>query len=134
MKLNERQKKFADYYIESGNATEAAIKAGYSERTARAIASENLTKPYIAEYVKVRLDRLEAKRIADMTEVQQFWAETMRNDKNARKDRIKASELIAKTNGAFLDRVEHSGGLNVTHNPLEEMSTEEIKAMVDKLG
>ncbi len=44
MKLTPKQKAFADYYIQTGNATEAAIKAGYSKKTARFIGNENLTK------------------------------------------------------------------------------------------
>ena len=43
MKLTEKQKKFADFYIKLGNATQAAIKAGYSEKTARFTGAENLT-------------------------------------------------------------------------------------------
>ena len=46
--MNGRQKAFADYYIECGNAAEAARKAGYSVNTARQMGKENLTKPYIS--------------------------------------------------------------------------------------
>lgn len=48
-KLTIKQQKFADEYLISGNATQAAIKAGYSKKTARFIRNENLTKPYITE-------------------------------------------------------------------------------------
>ena len=51
--MNDRQKAFADYYIEYGNAAEAARKAGYSANTARQMGKENLTKPYILEYIVV---------------------------------------------------------------------------------
>ena len=44
MKLNARQKSFCEFYVASGNATDAAIKAGYKEKNARFIGSENLTK------------------------------------------------------------------------------------------
>ena len=53
-KLTERQKAFADYYIMSLNATQSAIKAGYSENCAREIGYENLTKPHIKSYVEDR--------------------------------------------------------------------------------
>lgn len=43
-KLTLKQQRFADEYIISGNATQAAIEAGYSEKTARFIGNENLTK------------------------------------------------------------------------------------------
>lgn len=113
MALTVKQKKFCDYYIESGNATEAAIRAGYSKKTARQIAADNLSKVYIKEYIKERNKVLESARIADMEEVKEFWTNLLRNNKKDDKDRLKASEYIAKTNGAFLDKVEHSGGLDI---------------------
>ena len=50
-KLTPKQKAFADYYIETGNATEAAIRAGYNKKTARQIGSMNLTKVEIKIYI-----------------------------------------------------------------------------------
>ena len=55
-KLTPKQQKFADRYIETGNGIQSAIYAGYSERSANAIASENLRKPYISEYIRKRLE------------------------------------------------------------------------------
>lgn len=49
--LTEKQKKFCEFYIFDWNGTKAAIKAGYSEHTAKEIASENLTKPNIKAYI-----------------------------------------------------------------------------------
>lgn len=63
MKLTEKQKRFADYYIETGNATESAIKAGYSKKTARVIGQENLTKPAIKSYIDEKLKEIADKRI-----------------------------------------------------------------------
>lgn len=106
MKLTPKQQAFADYYIQTGNATEAAIKAGYSEKTAKQTGYENLTKPYIQQYIEEKQKQLESNRLADITEVREFWTEAMRNPDNAMKDRLKASEMIARTSGAFLDKVE----------------------------
>ncbi|MTP79935.1 terminase small subunit, partial [Turicibacter sanguinis] len=106
MKLTPKQQAFADYYIQTGNATEAAIQAGYSEKTAKQTGYENLTKPYIQQYIEEKQKELESNRMADMTEVREFWTEAMRNPDNAMKDRLKASEMIARTSGAFLDKVE----------------------------
>ncbi|HHL0777610.1 TPA: terminase small subunit, partial [Streptococcus agalactiae] len=55
-KLTLKQKRFADEYIISANATAAAIKAGYSKKTARSIGQENLTKPDIKAYIDERLE------------------------------------------------------------------------------
>lgn len=63
VKLTEKQKKFADYYIELGNATQAAIKAGYSKRTANPIAAQNLAKLSIKTYIEERLAQLASERI-----------------------------------------------------------------------
>ena len=106
MKLTPKQQAFADYYIQTGNATEAAIKAGYSEKTAKETGYENLTKPHIKQYIEEKQKELGSKRMADMAEVREFWTEAMRNSENSMKDRLKASEMIARTSGAFLDKVE----------------------------
>ena len=63
MKLTEKQKRFADEYIKSGNATQAAIKAGYSKKTARTIAQQNLTKLDIKNYIDERMQAIENSRI-----------------------------------------------------------------------
>ena len=53
-KMTLKQQRFADEYIITANATQAAIKAGYSKKTAKVIANENLTKPYIKKYIDER--------------------------------------------------------------------------------
>lgn len=133
MKLTNKQQRFADYYIQSGNATEAAVKAGYSKKTARSIGQENLTKPDIKEYIDKQNKKLEDERIADMKEVKEFWTSMLRDEMAEEKDRLKASEYIAKTNGAFLDKVEHSGDMNV-NNPLSDLTTEELRKLANKDG
>lgn len=80
VKLTEKQKKFADYYIETGNATKAAIFAGYSERTAKQIGQQNLTKLYLRSYIDKRLKQLEDERIADADEVMKFLTSVMRGE------------------------------------------------------
>lgn len=116
-KLTLRQKKFCEYYASSGNGTQSAIKAGYSKKTARQIADENLSKPYVAQYFQSLLKKQEDKRFATLEEVQEFWANVLRRteqDEISLRDRMKASEFIAKTKGAFIDKVEHSGNINVS--------------------
>ncbi|MBM6701752.1 terminase small subunit [Megasphaera elsdenii] len=80
MKLTEKQKRFIDYYIETGNASEAARRAGYSEKIANRIGTENLSKPVIKEAITVRLKALEDKRIAKADEVMQFLSSTLRGE------------------------------------------------------
>lgn len=64
--MNPKQKIFCDEYLVSLNATDAAIKAGYSKKTAQVIAYENLKKPYIKEYIEKRKKERE-----DRTEITQ---------------------------------------------------------------
>lgn len=80
MKLTEKQKRFIDYYIETGNATESARRAGYSSKTAEAIGLENLGKPRIKAAIDARLKELEDKRIAKADEVMQFLTSTLRGE------------------------------------------------------
>ena len=80
MKLTEKQRRFVDYYIETGNASEAARRAGYSKKTAGWIGQENLQKPTIKAAVDARLKELEDKRIATADEVMQFLTSTLRGE------------------------------------------------------
>ena len=57
-RLSKKQKLFVEYYLQTWNATQAAIKAGYSKRSARFIGSQNLTKVYIAKEIKRRVDEV----------------------------------------------------------------------------
>lgn len=94
--VNARQQKFCDYYLQSGNATEAAIKAGYSRKTARAIGAENLTKLDIQKYISDHAKKLHTERIATAEEVLEFWASVMRDKEVSHKDRLRASENLGK--------------------------------------
>ena len=78
--LTPKQKAFADYYIETGNATEAARRAGYSAKTAKQTGAENLSKPYLAAYIKERMAEIEAGRIATAEEVIRFYSSVLRGE------------------------------------------------------
>ena len=77
MALTPKQKAFADYYIETGNATLAAKKAGYSERTARSQGQRLLTHVDISKYIAEKVEPEEEKRIATAEEVMQFFSDVM---------------------------------------------------------
>ena len=78
--LTEKQKRFIDYYVETGNATEAARKAGYSEKTSYSIGHENLKKPEIKSAIDARLKELEEMRVADAREVLIHLTAAMRGE------------------------------------------------------
>ena len=103
MALTPKQQAFADYYIECGNATEAAVKAGYSPDSARQIGTENLSKPSISEYIAERMEEQARKRVADANEVIEFYTAVMRGEVKDQfgldaslSDRLKAGDSLMK--------------------------------------
>lgn len=127
MKLTIKQKAFADYYIELGNATEAAQKAGYKGNNLNRIASENLSKLDIKQYIEEKMEEISSNRIAKAEEVLQYLTRVIRDEETEQvvvtksagdfiteieivdkkldaKDKIKASELLAKRYYLFNDR------------------------------
>ncbi|KZU10284.1 terminase small subunit [Lactiplantibacillus plantarum] len=79
-KLTPKQRKFADEYIKSGNAADAARKAGYSKRSARSVGQENLTKPDIKKYIDEQMAEIESSKIADAKEVMEFYTRVLRGE------------------------------------------------------
>lgn len=122
--MTPRQKKFCDEYLISGNATDAAVKAGYSPKTAKNIGSENLAKPDLKAYIDEQLAQLHSDKIADAEEVLKYLTSVMRGEHTEEvpllcgdgmqtltpkevgaKERIKAAELIGKRFGLFTDKL-----------------------------
>lgn len=79
-KLTLKQQKFTDEYIISGNATQSAIKAGYSEKYANTNAVKLLQNTTIKAYLDERLSELNSKKIADQQEVLEFFTAAMRGE------------------------------------------------------
>lgn len=79
-KLTPKQRLFADEYIKSGNATDAAIKAGYSPKTAQQMGSENLLKPVIKSYIDAKLAEIESHKIADAKEILEYFTAVLRGE------------------------------------------------------
>ena len=123
-KLTPKQQAFCDFYIETGNATEAARKAGYSEKTARFIGQENLTKPNIKSYIAERMAEKEKERIASQDEVLEFLTKVMRGEVTEEtpiimkdkwvmtdkepsiRERVKAAEQLGKRYALWTDKQE----------------------------
>lgn len=110
-KLTPKQKKFCDEYIKSGNAKEAAIKAGYSPKTAYSIGNENLKKPELKSYIEKQMKQLESEKIAGAREVLEYLTSVVRGEQTesvttakgvyddvpvTAKDRIAAAKEILK--------------------------------------
>ena len=104
MILTEKQKKFIDYYIETGNATESCRLAGYRGNNLDRLGHENLRK--LEKYIKPRINELDLTRTATLEEIFEFWTNIIRDDETKTSDKLRASELLAKSQGAFIERVE----------------------------
>lgn len=124
MALTKRQEAFAEEYLIDLNATQAAIRAGYSPRTARSIGQENLTKPDVKAYIDRQLEEMHNKRTADAQEVLEYLTSVMRGEQKeetlkfvgegvqnitdievSAKERMKAAELLGRRYGIFKDSV-----------------------------
>lgn len=111
MGLTAKQQAFVEAY--DGNATQAALKAGYSPRTAAFIGAENLKKPQIKEAIAERNAPASSARIATREERQSFWTHVMRDPDEDMRNRLKAAELLGKSECDFAERVEVSGEMDI---------------------
>ena len=122
--MNAKQKRFCDEYLIDCNATQAAIRAGYSPKTAKQIGQENLTKPDLKKYIDEQLERIHSEKTADAQEVLEYFTAVMRGEHTEQvlkligegvqtvtdidvsaRERLKAAELIGKRYGMFKDNV-----------------------------
>jgi phage terminase small subunit len=127
-KLTGKQKKFVELY--QGNGAEAARLAGYSgnEDVLKSIAAENLTKPYILQEIQNRQTKDLAPIIATRIKRQEFWSKIMDDRSEEMTNRLRASELLGKSECDFLTKIEHSGNIG-----LEAMSDEDLKKRLQEL-
>lgn len=130
--LTAKQQRFCDEYLIDMNITQAAIRAGYSKKTAYAIGQENLKKPMVKEYIEKRMAEKEAALIADQTEVMQYLTSVMRGGSSSsvlarneagadrviekppdEKERLKAAELLGRAHMMFTDKVQQDVDMNL---------------------
>ena len=123
-KMTAKQMRFCDEYLIDLNATQAAIRAGYSEKTAKAIGSENLTKPDLKKYIEERRAEKENALIADQNEVLRYLTSVMRGESQSsvlakqafgaeeviekppdESQRLRAAELLGKRYGLYTEKV-----------------------------
>ena len=104
-RLTERQRRFADLYLELGNASEAAEQAGFK----RSYAQGAKRQPAVKAYMQERLQQARQRNIASADEVLEFLTEVMRGEiegerpeKNS-SPRMRAAELLGKRLGVFTD-------------------------------
>ena len=138
-KLTAKRQRFCDEYLVDLNGTQAAIRAGYSAKTARQMAAENMAKPAIKAYIGKRMADKEAELVADQAEVLKYLTSVLRGNSKSEvvvvegtgdgcsearsiqkapdeKERLKAAELLGKAHMMFTDKVQQEVDmdLNIT--------------------
>ena len=129
MNLTPKQKAFADYYIECGNSTEAARKAGYKEESCRTIGCQNLTKRNISAYIAEHMQAQNEARVASADEVLAFFSSVMRGEVKdqfgldaALSDRLNAGKELMKRHAA----AESAGDRNAARITIRENGDIEV--------
>lgn len=130
MAMTNKQKRFADEYLVDLNATQAAIRAGYKEKTAYSQGQRMLKNVEIKTYIEEQLEWLHNKKTADAQEVIEYLTSVLRGEsegeelvnefqgdgiskavnvkkKPSEKDKLRAAELLGKRFGIFTDKIEN---------------------------
>ena len=109
--INPKQKIFCEEYAKHGNGT-LAYRTAYptvkKDGTAKVNASKLLTNTNIKKHIESLSSKATNSRIMSIIELREFWSDMARDTGTRTQERLKASELLGKSNGAFLERVEHS--------------------------
>ena len=125
--LTPKQQAFCEFYISNGNASEAARLAGYSKKTSQQIGAENLLKPVVQEYIKSLTQTIASVRIATAIERQEFWTAIMRGQMpDVDSIQLKASEILGKAQGDFIQKVEVTSELTT-------LTDDELDAKIQSL-
>lgn len=142
--MTAKQQRFCDEYLIDLDGTKAAIRAGYSAKTAGAIASENLKKPKLKQYIADRMEEKEKQLIADQDEVLKYLTSVLRGESKSEivvvvssgdfmteaqrmkkapdeKERLKAAELLGKRYSLFTDKVDFTGAVPVVITGEDEL-------------
>lgn len=105
-KLTIKQRRFADEYIISGNATEAAIKAGYNGKYVGQNADKLLKNTKVRAYIDTRVNKMSKSKILDAQERRELLTALAEDTFNSANDRIKAVDILNKTDATYVNRQE----------------------------
>ena len=120
-KLNPRQKKFAEYYAQSGNAADSARKAGYSESYSEHRTDEMLRNVEVSSYIKELTEKAKDERIMTAKDRQVLLSDIAKDGGNEVADRIRAVDTLNKMTGEYLSKLEVSGSLTAETSKLDEL-------------
>jgi len=138
-KLTDKQKRFCEEYLIDFNATQAALRAGYSKKSAANWGSSLLKEPQVARYIDSRMAKKDTKLVASQDEVLEYLTSVLRGESKAseiviegagagitaaremgkapsEKDRLKAAELLGKAHGTFTEKVDLNADMDLNIN------------------
>lgn len=119
--MNARQKKFAEYYAQSGNTVQSAIKAGYSVNYANKVAHKLLENVGVAQYIKSLSQKASEERILTAIERQAMLSDIAKSEYESQSDRIRAIDTLNRMTGEYIDKVELSGEVNTNTDKLDKI-------------
>lgn len=132
--LNIRQKSFCEFYVASGNATDSAIKAGYSEKYARNRIHELLKSVGICGYIEELREKTKSKRIMNVVERKEWLTNVIKSEKAKMTDKLTAVNILNKMDGEYeyTQKIQLSGKLKTeSENKVSLLSTKDLKTLVD---
>lgn len=125
--MNARQKKFAEFYAESGNAEQAAIAAGYSEKYARGNAYKLVANSGVVEYIRELVEKAQDERILSAKERRAMLSDIARGSPLTQ-DRLRAIDILNKMTGEYVTKIEGSISADV-NDPFKGLTTEELRKL-----
>lgn len=108
-----RQKKFAEYYAQTGNVFQSAIKAGYSENYAKTSAAKLLENVSVSEHIRETSQEANNELILTAEKRKEILSDIAKSKKELATDRIRAIDTLNKMTGEYINRTELSGDLGV---------------------
>lgn len=126
-KLTVMQRKFADEYIKTGNATQSAIKAGYKEKAAYRTGADNLKKPQIKHYIDQQMEKLESSKIMGAKEALELLTSIALGEARTKQlMKFRDSTWLEDVPPSFRDRLDAAKEI-LKRYPLSEMDKAQIK-------
>ena len=145
--MTPKQRKFCDEYIKTGNATQSAINAGYSQKTAKSIGAENLPKPDIKKYIDSKLKDISNNAIATAEETLAILTQIVRGEHTEQAitaegdviDKRPDTNQVIRASAEILKRYPLAQDINIkgslkVSNPFENLTEEELRILASREG
>lgn len=127
--MTHRQELFIQEYIKTGNATNSAIKAGYSKRTAKSIGQRLLTFVNIKKRIEELSQKIACNNIMTAKERQEYLTKLINAADVEVSDKLKALDILNKMTGEYIQKVEVNGELK-TEDPFKNLTTDELRKII----